>query len=240
MTRFTNDHLCFEPAEYERPKLIRSLQISTPLHCLKTEDFEKLTFLEELILVPNFSDYADSQSWPDIIAPTLFRDMKRLRKLRILGKVIKVLPEDTFKGLENLVHLDLGGNQIRDIRANAFRGLPKLSTLCLNHNSLGELRKPFFEGLRELTRLDLSGNRIATIETGTFHSNKNLLSLNLSHNKLCSFNADAFLGLGGLNALSLKGNPLTEVDEYCFARLDKQAVIVADRAFENRSFSLYQ
>ncbi len=235
MTRSIHPKLCFEPAEYEKPKKIKTLQIETPLHDLKGEDFRPLSSLEELILVPSFNEYRESSEWPDFIPPDLFRELRSLKKLKILGKNIKALPSDCFRGLENLIQLDLGGNLISEIRPNALRGLNKLTSLAISHNGLSEIRSTYFEPLTQLTWLDLSGNRIRSLELSCFQNLQNLMSLNLSHNRISNLDSMVFAGLDKLNALNLKGNPLGRVNASSFNLLDKTAVIFADKKLGERT-----
>ena len=68
------------------------------------------------------------------------------------------LRADDFKGLWNLVELDLADTGLRSLPAGVFDGLTDLETLNLNKNRLASLPAGVFAGLRSLETLRLNNN----------------------------------------------------------------------------------
>uniref|UniRef100_A0A2S2NZ13 Leucine-rich repeat, immunoglobulin-like domain and transmembrane domain-containing protein 2 n=1 Tax=Schizaphis graminum TaxID=13262 RepID=A0A2S2NZ13_SCHGA len=92
-----------------------------------------------------------------------------------------------FRGLTNLVDLDLSGNCLRQVPTGAFSECPSLMKLSLSGNPIGQVPAKAFRHLSQLTTLDLSGCGLTAVAAG------------------------AFDGLGGLDWLRLDDNVLTHV-----------------------------
>ncbi|XP_012682062.2 toll-like receptor 5 [Clupea harengus] len=125
---------------------------------------------------------------------------------------IRQLSEDSFKGLESLVHLDLGSqwpiglviknnafrrlsnltflhlgdNRAMRLETDAFQGLSNLQTLILLHSDLDEsiLSGSYLQPLVSLQKLDLFGNKLKQFKPAMFFRNMTDLSvLDLSINQ---------------------------------------------------------
>jgi Leucine-rich repeat (LRR) protein len=58
----------------------------------------------------------------------------------------------SFKGLENLQHLDLSHNDLKTLKKAAFTPLKRLTWLSLKDNRLSRLHESSFAGLRYFKR----------------------------------------------------------------------------------------
>ncbi|XP_063078817.1 toll-like receptor 5 [Engraulis encrasicolus] len=126
---------------------------------------------------------------------------------------ISHLSEDSFKGMESLVYLDLGSQRLERlfIKNNAFRGLQNLTYLHLGGNRNIHIEEDGFQGLTNLRtlilltcdldksilsgrylqplvslqELDLFGNKIKSFEPAMFFQNMTALSkVDLSLNRV--------------------------------------------------------
>ncbi|XP_017108836.2 uncharacterized protein kek1 [Drosophila bipectinata] len=114
-------------------------------------------------------------------------NLLNLQKLYLRNCKIGEIERETFKGLTNLVELDLSHNL-----------LVKVPSLALGHIS----------SLRELT---LASNHIHKIEAQAFANTPSLHKLDLSHCDIQTISPQAFSGLQGLTLLRLNGNKLSEL-----------------------------
>ncbi|XP_041951462.1 toll-like receptor 5 [Alosa sapidissima] len=105
---------------------------------------------------------------------------------RVRGLVIK---NNTFRGLYNLTFLHLGDNRGMQIETDAFQGLSNLRTLVLLHCDLDEriLSGNYLRPLLSLQELNLFGNNIKQFTPAMFFRNMtNLSVLDLSINRMKS------------------------------------------------------
>lgn len=89
-----------------------------------------------------------------------------------------------FRGLTNLVDLDLSGNCLRQVPTGAFAECPALMKLSLSGNPIGEVRPRAFRNLGQLTALDLSRCGLTAIAAGAFDDLNGLDWLRLDDNLL--------------------------------------------------------
>jgi len=69
-----------------------------------------------------------------------------------------------FRGLSNLVDLDLGHNLLREVPTASFPDCPGLMRLILSGNPIPHIPKRAFVSLQSLTTLELSHSGIEVIE----------------------------------------------------------------------------
>jgi Leucine-rich repeat (LRR) protein len=69
-----------------------------------------------------------------------------------------------FRGLSNLVDLDLGNNVLREVPTPAFPDCGGLMRLILSGNPIPLLLRNAFQGLDSLTTLEMSGCGIEIVE----------------------------------------------------------------------------
>ncbi|XP_061681919.1 leucine-rich repeat-containing protein 40 isoform X2 [Syngnathoides biaculeatus] len=111
---------------------------------------------------------------------------------------------DLVCSLPNLVHLDLGNNQLTDLPGE-LKNLTKLHSVILNHNKF----KSFPEALYRVPSLEtvlLANNQVGGVDPARLLGLVRLSTLDLSNNDL--LNVPPQLGLcTTLRCLSLEGNP---------------------------------
>ncbi|CAI6346589.1 unnamed protein product [Macrosiphum euphorbiae] len=89
-----------------------------------------------------------------------------------------------FRGLTNLVDLDLSGNCLRQVPTGAFAECPSLMKLSLSGNPIGDLPTRAFRHLGQLTALDLSSCGLTAVAVGAFDDLSGLDWLRLDDNLL--------------------------------------------------------
>lgn len=135
-----------------------------------------------------------------------------------------------FNNLEQLVFLDLSGNNLSSIPAASLMNLPSLETLNISNNDdITSLTRDTFSHVPALRNIYLSHNRISNIEARTFLPLKQLeilllnansldkiprsiphtlKDLDLSNNKISAILAKDFRGLVKLQHLLIGGNQI--------------------------------
>ena len=117
---------------------------------------------------------------------------------------LKIIENDAFSSLSNLVHLKLNDNLIEKIDRTHFSSLINLEILNLKDNKIKSLEENIFSELTKLKNLNLANNRIESIGENTFSNLNNLTELDLSYNRLSELNPRSFFGLGNLKTLHLR------------------------------------
>ncbi|XP_030384454.1 uncharacterized protein LOC115631760 [Scaptodrosophila lebanonensis] len=133
--------------------------------------------------------------------------------LDMSGNKLQTLSNEQFvrANLLNLQKLYLRNCKIGEIERETFKGLTNLVELDLSHNLLvvvPSLALSYISSLRELT---LASNHIHKIDAEAFASTPALHKLDLSHCDIQSISPQAFAGLQGLTLLRLNGNKLSEL-----------------------------
>lgn len=133
--------------------------------------------------------------------------------LDMSGNKLQTLSNEQFvrANLLNLQKLYLRNCKIGEIQRETFKGLTNLVELDLSHNLLvtvPSLALSYISSLRELT---LASNHIHKIEAQAFASTPSLHKLDLSHCDIQTISMQAFSGLQGLILLRLNGNKLSEL-----------------------------
>ncbi|XP_076129511.1 toll-like receptor 5b [Alosa pseudoharengus] len=131
---------------------------------------------------------------------------------RVRGLVIK---NNTFRGLYNLTFLHLGDNRGMQIETDAFQGLSNLRTLVLLHCDLDEriLSGNYLRSLLSLQELNLFGNNIKQFTPAMFFRNMtNLSVLDLSINRMKSICESDLVAFQGKHFQHLKLSTVHLVD----------------------------
>lgn len=133
--------------------------------------------------------------------------------LDMSGNNLQILPRETFRraGLLNLQRVYLKNCRVGQIDDQAFRGLTNLIELDLSHNLLTAIPSGTFQDVRFLRDLILSNNPIQKIDSHAFENIPGLVRLDLSHCELQMIAPKAFEGVELLESLKLNGNRLTEL-----------------------------
>lgn len=130
--------------------------------------------------------------------------------LEFSGNNLKLLPRERFErmGLINLQRIYLAKCKISQIDDRAFRGLTNLVELDLSFNLLTAVPTATFVDYPSLMRLIVSGNPIRTLRAASFRPLSFLTSLELSNCQIETVEDGTFLGLDNLEWLKLDGNRL--------------------------------
>ena len=89
-----------------------------------------------------------------------------------------------FRGLTNLVDLDLSYNALTDVPTTAVENCKYLMRLSLRANPIKFIRPRAFRGLNELVSLELSECDIESVDEGSFDGLDKLEYLRLDTNRL--------------------------------------------------------
>lgn len=114
-----------------------------------------------------------------------------------------------FKGLTNLVELDLSHNLLTQIPATSFNDAPFLRDLTLAQNPILKVHFDALNNLENIVKLDLSNCDIRDIAAEAFSKLRSLESLKLNHNKLRDLPLNSLEKLDKLRAIDLSDNPWT-------------------------------
>lgn len=117
-----------------------------------------------------------------------FRGLSNLVELDLSDNMLSAIPSETFSDYTSLMRLILNGNAIRELKANAFRYLSFLTTLELSNCQLSTVEDEAFLGLDNLEWLKLDGNLISTLH-GNHILPQSLHGINMQGNRwLCDCN----------------------------------------------------
>ncbi|XP_030372403.1 toll-like receptor 7 [Scaptodrosophila lebanonensis] len=147
-----------------------------------------------------------------------FAGNKELRELHLQCNDLYDLPKGLLHRLEQLLVLDLSGNQLTShhVDNNTFAGLIRLIVLNLANNALTRIGAKTFKELYFLQILDMRNNSIGHIEEGAFLPLYNLHTLNLAENRLHTLDNKIFNGLFVLTKLTLNNNLISIVEPQSF------------------------
>ncbi|KAH9372839.1 hypothetical protein HPB48_012744 [Haemaphysalis longicornis] len=125
-----------------------------------------------------------------------FADFPGLKELRLEHNGLEWLPEDAFKGVENVTFLHLNKNRLTEVRPS---------------------EEPSFH--RRLRKVWLDSNQLSQVPLGCLQSLPGLEALIISDNQIRFLGEDSFRSNGGLTLLELANNPLESFDRKTFSRL---------------------
>ncbi len=153
--------------------------------------------------------------------------------INLAGNDIKSVKTVAFKGLGNLLQIDLRDNYISEIQEGAFEGISsKIESIRLLNNKLKKLEAKIWRGLKEIMYLDIMNNELTTISHDCFGPDLSLTSLVLAGNKIIHIDPNTFKSMpNGLDYLSLHGNKLEWIP--CFQNI-QDGHTVAGKADKNK------
>ena len=122
------------------------------------------------------------------------------------NKGLSIISPDAFRGLDNLVELNLGRNELSLVLADWFEDLGNLEGLNLNYNRLAEIPDRAFKSLTKLQWLILDQNYIEIITKTMFKHNDKLQAIIFSRNRINQIQLESFAHLSQLNYLDLGEN----------------------------------
>lgn len=148
-----------------------------------------------------------------ILLPDTFVNASNLVHLQLGRNNLTHLRYGSLRGLGNLTHLELAHNQIRQVNDRVFIDLGQLKILDLSHNCIETLGNVTFGELCALETLLLDFNRIVRVEKLWFKETKKILLISLTHNHINFIHDGAFAdGLDELFQVRLSGNRLAKID----------------------------
>lgn len=164
----------------------------------------------------------------------------------------------TFKGLNNITHINLNNNQITEVESGAFQDLRSLEWIYLSNNKITDLQPGTFDDLTGLWGLVLSGNKISNFGPAVLEELRLLYELDLSNNKIKTLTTAMFAAsdaarkvttdvkvdgkkvtqretkISNLQVINFKNNPIKKVEPDVFAGLPYlKQVIVSDNLSED-------
>lgn len=194
-------------------KLRKLVLMGCNLRSLDKGSFKGLNLLESLDLRVNLIEK---------ISAECFSGLGRLRFLTIAGNFIREIPtasgSDFWKDLPNLLHLDIGWNELRKLNKTTFDGINvNLERLNLRNNEeLNEIEDGAFERMMSLKYLNISGTKLKEISAGLFR-NANLRELDVSSSSLEAIDPNSFENFKkDLEILNISKNKLRSLDPKLF------------------------
>lgn len=132
-------------------------------------------------------------------------DLINLQRIYLSRCKLASIDDRAFKGLTNLVELDLSGNSLVSIPTETFIDCPSLMKLTLNSNPIRTLRRAAFSYLSYLNTLEMGDCDISYIEVDALQGLDSLEWLRLDGNKLTTLRSARTLPKS-LRGIELQGN----------------------------------
>ncbi|XP_038077300.1 uncharacterized protein LOC119745147 [Patiria miniata] len=149
-----------------------------------------------------------------------------LEHLVLINNNIDIV-DGRFRGMVNLLKLDLGRNQIKSITKESMEGLPNLVELIINSNSLMFIDKTSFRNMFNLQFLSIDENKLVSLPGGLFGASKRLTRLNAARNNLEDISAITDEYLPELAELYLYSNAIQHIASQGFTSLPMLSQLVA-------------
>lgn len=143
--------------------------------------------------------------------------------LDMSGNNLQRLPRDTFirTSLLNLQKVYLRNCRLGHIDDEAFKGLTNLVELDLSYNLLTAIPSATLIYIPSLRELTMASNPIQKVEGNAFRMTHSLNKLDLSHCDIQTISPEAFNGLASLHSLKLNGNKLSDLRPRTIETLSK-------------------
>lgn len=154
----------------------------------------------------------------------IFRDLHRLRSLRLDNNGIQFLPENVFLSLTDMRTLVLSGNKLTRIDQFTFDGLPSLNQLSLDNNQIQYIDPEALRNSTDLEYLHLNDNKLYDIPA-VLNNVPNLKTLDLSYNQITDIFNTSFPAMSQLIGLKLLKNQISNVSKGVFDRLPELHLI---------------
>lgn len=141
---------------------------------------------------PNVQHFEMQYCMLRVLMPNTFVNATDLIHLQLGRNNLTELRYGALRGLGNLTHLELAHNQIRQVSDRAFVAVTQLKILDLSHNCIEVLGDVTFSELVALETLLLDFNRIVRVEKLWFKMTKKILFISLTHNHINFIHDGAF------------------------------------------------
>ena len=130
---------------------------------------------------------------------------KSIKYLHLNYNSVKKIESNDFKGLTNLLFLDVSNNGLRRVAEGAFKCLRQLGKIRLNDNNITELPKRVFEFNPDITWVDIGNNYLTMLPD--LRGIRLLTKLRLFKNQIKSVEGRA-LGVGYIKYIDLESNEI--------------------------------
>ncbi|KAB0799671.1 hypothetical protein PPYR_07551 [Photinus pyralis] len=167
----------------------------------------------ELITIPESVDSATqvlnmSGNNLQILSRETFLRAGLLNLQRIFLRSCRIgqIDDLAFKGLTNLIELDLSYNLLTSIPSGTFQDIPSLRDLILSHNPIQKIDSRAFKTVPGLVKLDLSHCELQMVSPKAFDGIE-LLELKLNSNRLSELRLQTVQTLSRLHGVELQDNP---------------------------------
>lgn len=154
----------------------------------------------------------------------IFRDLYRLRSLRLDNNGVQFLPENVFSTLTDMRTLVLSSNKLTRIDQFTFDGLPSLNQLSLDNNQIQYIDPEALRNSTDLEYLHLNGNKLYDIPA-VLNNVVNLKTLDLGYNQITDIFNTSFPAMNQLIGLKLLKNQISNVSKGVFDRLPELHLI---------------
>ncbi|KAL4625100.1 decorin-like [Arapaima gigas] len=189
---------------------------------IKENDFKRMKRLQLLSLVNNLITTIHPNALVPLghlerlyLSKNLLKRMpvnmpKSLQELRIHENLITNIKKGSFKGMTEVIVMELGSNPLTSsgINSGAFADLRKVSYIRIADTNLTEIPKGLPSSLCEL---HLDGNKISTVHADSLKGLVNLTKLGLSQNEISTVENGTLAMVPLLRELHLDYNLLTRV-----------------------------
>lgn len=129
-----------------------------------------------------------------------------LQKIYIRSCRIGQVDRYAFRGLTNVIEIDLSDNLLTHVPSQAFDDVPYLRNISLARNPIQKVEAFAFQRVNQLQRLDLSYCQIQSIRPKAFDNLVNLEYLKLHDNQLQQLPTDTLESLVHLRSVELHNN----------------------------------
>ena len=189
---------------------------------IKDGTFNYTRMLQDLSLIDSNLNF-DKNTWTGLDRLLFFRinycHWNKHSDFRRESGMEKMLKNNSFRQLGQVVLLHLDNYEITSLEINGFQGLAKLETFSLMCNKISSLKMGTFLHLSNLQSLRLIHNYLQYILKYMFQGPKCLSELKLSYNVISFIENSAFEHQGCLRELLLDNNNLTTITEFTFLGL---------------------
>lgn len=129
-----------------------------------------------------------------------------LQKMYMRSCRLGQIDKNAFRGLSNLVEIDLSDNLLTHVPSQTFEDIPYLRNISLARNPIQKVDAFAFRLVPQLAKLDLSRCKIQSIRPKAFDNLDALDHLKLNDNELQELPTDTLEGLKRLRTVELHGN----------------------------------
>lgn len=134
-----------------------------------------------------------------------------VKNIRFENCVVPTIPTGVFNSFQNIIDVDLEGNEIETIIPGSLDELKLLNRLHLRSNKIREIKVKTFNSLVNVKELNLHYNQISQLGNGCFTNMSRLELLRIGWNKLEYISENVFSGLKSLKHLFLNSNRITRL-----------------------------